>query len=412
MEEFASILAEERVRALMEFPIQEMPVSLPNPRIRELIDEVSSVLGCRKDFLLIGLCMAVSAVIGKKISLKDRDYINYPSLWVVLVGTAGTNKTTPLQWALAPVEKLTVKYVEEYKEEKDAYDKRPDKNTPPPVCKELILKDTTHEKRLEALCDNDSLLQFNDEFAELIGSAERYTKNADMANWLSIFSNAMIKVSRKSNKTQICPKPSMSILGTTQPATLKELFSKKIYQRNGFIARFLFVVAPQNDKPLLYNRNMISEQTQSFWFQFIYNLDTLKESREIFLSDEARELYAAFYNYIEQMKNNSTRSFLLEYALKMHIHVLRYALLIQVIKDPNCKEVDGECMEYAIHTMSYFRYSAEYVYQLLAEKENKSISKTRIILSLVNDYKIPQNQVAKFFGVSRQNISDIIKRNK
>jgi len=296
MEEFASILAEERVRALMEFPIQEMPVSLPNPRIRELIDEVSSVLGCRKDFLLIGLCMAVSAVIGKKISLKDRDYINYPSLWVVLVGTAGTNKTTPLQWALAPVEKLTIKYVEEYKEEKDAYDKRPDKNTPPPVCKELILKDTTHEKRLEALCDNDSLLQFNDEFAELIGSAERYTKNADMANWLSIFSNAMIKVSRKSNKTQICPKPSMSILGTTQPATLKELFSKKIYQRNGFIARFLFVVAPQNDKPLLYNRNMISEQTQNFWFQFIHNLDTLKESREIFLPDESRELYASFYN--------------------------------------------------------------------------------------------------------------------
>lgn len=128
MEEFTSTLATQRILALMEPPMQEMPVSLPNSRIQELINEVSSVLGCRKDFLLIGLYMAVSAVVGKKISLKDREYINFPSLWVVLLGAPGTNKTTPLQWALAPVEKLTIKYAAEYREEKKAYDKKADKD--------------------------------------------------------------------------------------------------------------------------------------------------------------------------------------------------------------------------------------------------------------------------------------------
>lgn len=406
-------IEKEFVELLMEHSTTfEFPMNFPNLQICDLIMEVSSVLGCRKDYLLIGLCMATSAVIGKKISLKDRAYTNFPSLWVILLGTAGVNKTSPLQWALSPVEDLVAHYADEFQKELKAYNKRHDENQGLPVCKEFILKDTTHEKRLMTLCENETLLQFNDELAELLGSAERYNKNGDIASWLSIFSNDMIKVSRKSQETTICRKPSMSILTTTQPTTLKELLSKRVHLRSGLIPRFLFVVTTKNDKPLEYSNTTISKGVVEFWNSFLYRLDEIKESRQIVLSDRAKKLYAAFYNYIERKKEQNIPPFLLEYALKMNIHILRFALLVQIIKNPQCEYVDEECMRYSIQAMSYFQQSAGYVYNLLTEGENKPLDKTSLILSLVNDYKIPQVKVAELFGVNKQNINEIIRRHK
>jgi len=157
MKTFNLLLAKDQVDLIMEHSDnKEFPMNFPNPRIRELVDKVSSVQGYRKDYLLIGLCMAVSAVMGKKISLKDRAYINYPSLWVILLGTAGVNKSSPLHWAFAPVEELITQYAEEYRKQLIAYNDKHDKNTPYPICKELILKDTTNEKRLMIYIINDN----------------------------------------------------------------------------------------------------------------------------------------------------------------------------------------------------------------------------------------------------------------
>ena len=86
----------------MEFPCQ----IFPDP-IRNLIDEAKHGLSFPTDFTGMGILFAASVAIGNAFQIKVKSMWNEgASLYMVLVGQTGTNKTHPLRLALEPLQDI------------------------------------------------------------------------------------------------------------------------------------------------------------------------------------------------------------------------------------------------------------------------------------------------------------------
>jgi hypothetical protein len=237
------------------FPVDALPESC-----RRFVREAAVSLGCAPDLVAVPLLGLLSAAIGnsRQVQLK-RGWKESAAHFLVVVAEPGDKKTPAQKAALAPLWQAQKRFKREYQEEYEVYEEelryweaerkvaaKDGEPAPPkpkePVLKSVVVDDVTVERLADILDENPrGVTSAQDELSGWVLSMNQYKaggKGADRQFWLRVWSNAPVKVDRKSRKVPaIIPEPWVSVVGSIQPEILPEL---NIGRNDGMTDRFLY----------------------------------------------------------------------------------------------------------------------------------------------------------------------------
>lgn len=237
------------------FPVDALPESC-----RRFVREATTAIGCAPDLVAVPLLGLLSSAIGnsRQVQLK-RGWKESASLFAVVVAEPGDKKTPAQKAALAPLWRAQKRLKKEYQEEYEVYEEElrhweaerkvaaKDGEPAPPKPKEpalesVVVDDVTVERLADILDENPrGVTSAQDELSGWVLSMNQYKaggKGADRQFWLRAWSNAPVKVDRKSRKVPaIIPEPWVSVVGSIQPEILPELH---IGRNDGMLDRFLY----------------------------------------------------------------------------------------------------------------------------------------------------------------------------
>ena len=237
------------------FPVDALPESC-----RRFVRESAVSLGCAVDLVTVPLLGLLSAAVGnsRQVELK-RGWKESAALFAVVVAEPGDKKTPAQKAALAPLWQAQKRLKKEYQEEYEVYEAelryweaerkvaaKEGEPAPPkpkePALKSVVVDDVTVERLADILDENPrGVTSAQDELSGWVLSFNQYKaggKGADRQFWLRVWSNAPVKVDRKSRKVPaIIPEPWVSVVGSIQPEILPELNTGR---NDGMTDRFLY----------------------------------------------------------------------------------------------------------------------------------------------------------------------------
>jgi hypothetical protein len=385
------------------FPIDLLPFWL-----QEVVDECSISYGTPSELWATAFLAGISAATGKKVSLKNRNYINYPQLWIMIVGQSGTGKSDPLRLAFAPLKKVDeeayVNYRAEFKEWEAC-----GKEGAQPRWKQVLINDTTPEALYSALQYSDiGLTLYRDELSGFFDDIGRYNRSGEIGHYLSIFSNETFSVNRKNDTPLLIKEPFLNIVGTVQPSVLEGIFQRNNGDTSGFMQRFLFLFPEFPERK--YNPQSVDTNILQMYNNLINSILDLNEDTtfETTLSPDAEERYKEYFSQCEKNRMCSDDFWASVYS-KAEIQVLRLALTIKLARLAEKKSnfVEVEDVECAISMMEYFIFSLRKFKSTISEPKIKT---SDLIKEIFNENpQANQSEVARFFGVSQQYVSKLAK---
>jgi hypothetical protein len=224
------------------------------------VREAAASIGCPPDLVAVPLLGLLSAGIGnsRQVQLK-RGWKEGAVLFAVVVAEPGDKKTPAQKAALAPVWRAQEEFKREYQEKYEAYEAelrqwkaderaaaKDGKPAPPkpqePAMGHAVVDDITVERLADILGETRrGVVSVQDELSGWFLGMNQYKvggKGADRQFWLRVWSNAPVKVDRKSRKVPaIIPAPWVSVIGSIQPEILPGL---DIGRNDGMLDRFLY----------------------------------------------------------------------------------------------------------------------------------------------------------------------------
>jgi hypothetical protein len=397
------------------FPIDGLPIV-----IKQYAQNIATVYGIPLEMAAMPMLVACGSVLQKKIWLESGKYKNYAQFYVVINTPSGVGKTEPLKRAFAPLQIIDRANFEIYyndMKEWRAKSKLCKLHKPPleeptrPFYKQLLCDDTTPEALTDILYNNDgSGTVFYEELSGWYGNFGRYTKSSEAQMYLQYFDNTDKTINRKEEIKRI-KEPFLNIIGTIQPRVLQSTVSSEAMQECGLASRFLYVTCLDVQRP--YKNELLPDDNLAKEYQYLINhLAGITDRFPLYLTDEAKELFKNFGDYLTDNIRSSKNEFLNSSLSKMEIHCLRLALVLQVIKltEPNkrLENVGEETMQYAIDLCHYFIGNIP-----LPQKTElvKMETKTFKVLEMLKK-GMKQVDIAAELHVSQQYVSTIKKKYK
>ena len=406
----ASHLAEDKNKSSndkeLEFPIYGLP-SL----IQEMTMQGTEVYQVPKELFAVSLISAMCAAIKKKAKLIDK-YINYPQLWIIIIAKSGVGKSAPLSIAFKPLEEKEhneyLLYLKELEKWQEA-EKKNSTNSARPTFECYLNNDATPEALLSTIGESNGITIYRDELVGWFNDFGRYAKSGEVENYLSIYNNTSIRVNRKGENITIINDPFLSVIGTTQPNTLKRFLKNETMIDNGFIQRFIFVFPPDFPKPY-YKDQTMNESLLMDYDAFINNLCVMAELETSF-SDEAKKVFIEYSNELTDKINQTDNNFLRAVYSKMEIALARLSLVVYIAKvktkETCANTIEASVVEYCIQICRYFTAMAERInIHLLNDTEASRLSTADIFKELSKRYGgINQSKLAEALGITQQAIS-------
>lgn len=201
-EDFARFgISDEQLRETHHSIKDSFPLDVLPTDVQRIIHATHDCLRYPKDFMATAMLYTAALAIGNthKVEIM-RGYQQNAVLYLTLVGKRGTNKSHPLSFALAPIEKVDQKNFQEYKREKAEYEQiknlskteREETNAAlpeAPYWKQYLLTDYTpeslngvHQKNLRGVGI------YSDELIGWFENFNRYNKSGEEQYWLSVWS--------------------------------------------------------------------------------------------------------------------------------------------------------------------------------------------------------------------------------
>ncbi len=250
------------------------------------VDDASHRMQAPPDYIAVGLMVALSSMIGRKVAIHPKQNDNWlitPNLWGAIVGRPSSMKSPTLSEALKPVSRLEVDAKKEYTRLKAEYandseiqtmlekgakerakksikdgDTQQAKNilnevskgTPQePIRKRFKVNDSTVEKLGELLNQNpNGLLVIRDEVTGLLKNLDKEEKSADRAFYLEAWNGDQgFTYDRIGRGTVDIEAVTLSIVGGIQPAMIRPYIAKAINGGagdDGLLQRFQLLVYP------------------------------------------------------------------------------------------------------------------------------------------------------------------------
>ena len=413
MNENRVIIPEAPLHKELILPIYGLPQS-----IQYVIETVSSVYQCPRDFVVSAVFMAQSTIVGKRACSFDGKYNNYPSLWMVNVADSGSNKSQPVKWVINPLLKRDKDNYRLYSQQKaELKESLCQEKIDIPIFKQLIISDSTPEGRNKCLFQNpNGVILFRDELKGLLDDVGRYGRSGEISQLLSIFDNEGFSINRKNEEPILITDPFMNIYGSIQPDVLKTVFGSPLLMGNGFNQRWLFCY-PNKSPASMYSKEVIPESCMQAWKLHIDGVDhffnKFNASYVIYFDDAAKDAYVAYYNTL-QRKKEEANSYNASIYSKLQIQVQRWATLVVIFNYQNQPLVVREDnMLYAIECMIYFERCAMKIYdQIQSEDQGYLLKNGELIAKVHQTYGIKnQTQFAESIGISQQSVSKFLKPN-
>jgi hypothetical protein len=362
-------------------------------KLRDIITEVSGKMNYHSDFMTMGVMAAAAGAIGtsRKLQIK-RGIQAFPSFWGVIIGEPGTNKTSPLNWCLAPLEEWDKRKFAEYMKERERYEnilesnnakKKGDTQEKPeePRLEKIIINDSTPEAMITLHSKNlRGLLAHNDELAAWVYSFAGYKKGSDKPLWIKIFNQGSHRVDRQHALPIWIENMHIVVIGTMQPGILRML-TEDNGAEDGFITRFC-VAFPQNLDREYFSEDEVSQETVKNYSRIMNNLLNLEldfaedgqpDPKTLEYTPEAKKVYKIWSDYNTDCWKASDKSHAKGFYAKLDILVHRFALIIQGLLyacgEDDYETVGIEAMKFAIKFVEYLRINDHYMRESISPSD-------------------------------------------
>lgn len=401
------------------FPVEVFPEA-----VRRIIYATHDCLNFPIDYIAPSLLFTASIACGNAVTIEiKKGWTDKAIFYIAIVGDRGTNKSSCLSFALAPLREKDMQEYRHYtrlRAQFDAESRKPfrerDLSMEEPTYCQTILSDFTSEVIVrQHKINRRGLAVYYDELMGFINNFNKYRSGSDEQMWTQLFTGSGIVVNRVSSEPVNIPDTCIGVIGTIQPEVLKDFARNKI--SSGFIDRWLFAYPDKVRYPEL-NDNEIDGKIPKEWNRIVSRILGIKyedKSKVLRFSPEAKSAFYAWYNNLAKQKNNSSPSFA-GMATKMERYCTRFALVLEVIRfgcgESKLKEISIGSVKGAICLCYYFMASAIKAHRKFTSNPlNGMTEKQRAIY---NDLPITFDtgegvEIAKEHGVSERTFKDWLK---
>lgn len=355
------------------------------PGLAAPIQELATRLNLKPECYLVAGLAQVSSLfkVGSEVLLRrDTDYRCTPNYFAGIVSES-SQKKSPIMRAMIErpmkplrekarkeYQKAVAQHEEEYRQWRAA--KGEDKGLPPKEPRQRLYSfaKSTGEGILYQVAEfpEQALMYQCDELAGLFKSSNQYRggKGSDEEDLLSFWNGTGSTVLRASGVKADLEGLLLSIFGTIQPDVLAELL-KDCSDSNGKFARFDFVFQP------LAASKLSEDDSGSFditpMLATLYTKIDALPAMKFELNPEAKRLFTAFYNAMEERRVNEAQQGVRAMVGKMPEKVGKMAAILHTI---NCAfagtevslQIPREAVEAAI---KFVKFSADQIASLYAE---------------------------------------------
>lgn len=377
------------------FPFNELPEWL-----QFVVGDCVISYGTPPELWAMAFLCGISAASGKKFKLVTGNYVNYPQLWVMVIGRSGDGKSEAFRVAFRELLNIDEQNYAKYQLDYQDWEQL-GKNGTPPFWKQSIINDSTPEALFMALSMADNgLTLYRDELSGWFRDIGRYNNSGEVGHYTSIFDNQTFSINRKNDRPRLIGNPLMNICGTIQPGVLRDVLSMNNAEESGFAQRFLYLYPDFKSRDFYVQRK---KPDVSPYNNVIRTIVEYSSKMELHLSHEAEKDYASFFREIEAERVKSDDFWAAVYS-KAEIQTLRLALTVKIARlmdDPSA-EVSSKDMQAAIGITKYCISSLRKF-----KREIKTPTKKADIIRGIFEINPDANhyRIAEILDVSRQYVS-------
>jgi hypothetical protein len=368
------------------FPIDVFP----EPIKRHILDLAES-LNFPQEFYAASILSTTAGAIRNNFHLLFKEGVpSIAVLYLLIVGKAGLNKSTPLARALQPLSNKEFEYDLQHKQQLASYRKNKNdgnRDAESSITQRCLINDATMEATLDILSTNQlGLTLYNDEYMGFLNSMNKYRSGDDVQKWLSIWSNKPMRIDRKKQESVLISMPFVNSVGTIQTDVLIK-FIHSFKDNNGFIDRLLYATASAevynswNDK----KPNIKLEEEYHKLIKKITDVKTCYDnngnvSPKMFrMSTDAFAKIVDWQNENTRICSSTSNPQIVGIYKKLEVYALRFTLIMAVLdyahKCPTILDNERKKLiatvkhvDAAIKITEYFRNSAKSIIRLVSQK--------------------------------------------
>lgn len=374
---------------------------------------------CPPDFVAVSLIIGISAVVGRKRTIRPKQYDDWevvPNQWGCIIGRPSAMKSPALKQALRPLLALEAKERERYQAAKLEYkaageileierksardkakklmaeDKRDDalaamtelaNDLPAPVARRYIVNDSTVEKLGELLNENpNGLLLVRDELGGWLATMQTEDGAVGRAFYLECFDGSGSFVyDRIGRGTVFIESCCMSLIGGIQPSRIAPLVRSAVSGQldDGLVQRLQLAVWPDDERAwVLVDRwpNHCARERVEAVFE---RLDQMPDAprHALNFSPVAQEVFNNWYTkHMTEIRSGEIHPALQSHYMKMPQTIAGLALLFELIEG----EADAVGVEATIRALDWANYLKSHAARLYGAAINAPLMAARLIL--------------------------------
>ena len=397
------------------------------------VKDVAERMDCPIDFLGAAIMVACGSLIGARLGVRPKrvdDWHEVPNLWGVIIGRSGVKKTPAINEMLKPLRDLEAAAGAQHAHDMGLYrlglaqhelelaGKKAkaksgkhvltleDTTSPQaPPERRYIVNDTTVEALGIILQDNPTgTLALQDELAGLLSKLDQEERRSERAFYLEAYNGKnRVTVDRITRGRVTIPCACLSILGTTQPDTLKNYLRSTVrggVGNDGLMQRFQLAVYPDRQTgPARYVDRAPDMAAQEQVRKIFERLDTLDPQNlgadfsetipTLGFSDEAAPVVRQFLlDLATIMRQLDAHSALISHYSKYGKTIPTLALIIH-LAEGGTGPITLAAFEKALAWLHYLRSHAKRIYSSVSQGHHEA---ARILAS-----KLQKNQLEDGF---------------
>lgn len=404
-------------------PHSHFPLEVFPPFLQGYIKELKRTLNFHIDFSAAAAMFTLATINGNRIKLQVKNGWEAPTIfWFACVGYPGTIKTHPVKMLTRPLVDLDIKSKAQYDEEMKHYN--PDQKQPKPRFKQLLISDYTLEA-LHSIHDINKrgIGLYKDELKGFLNDMNKYRKGSDEEFWLESFNNGSYIVNRVTKEPIMINDICINIIGTIQHDVLNKVVTD--YAGNGLIDRFLFTSSEATVYPI--SDHEIENKYFDLWQSIVFNSNTnliYRDSVDTTVIEMGRSMFALYQDidqeFVRVQNSEEESQDMKNYLSKMKTYIPRFALLLAIMEavcnDFKDVPLTDQHMINAKKIADYFISTARSVYSSnLSAIEIKEIESTMRgmkradKIAYLAKYGFKNQEIAKYYNISRQAVSKILK---
>ena len=401
--------------------VKALPQDSTPTAVMNFVSDTADRICCPTDFVAVASIVALSAVIGRKRTIRGKLFDNWvvtPNMWGMLIGPPSSMKSPALKAALGPLDDIEVQLAASYNDAVNGHeiekrlqkmqeadqersvksalkakgvdaarallaDFQP-KNIAVPVRQRMVVNDATIEKLQELIADNQNgLLVVRDELGGLISRLES-EEYAEQRSFLLVSHHGQSRfvIDRIGRGTIVIPHVCVSILGGVQPSRVDRIVKGAISGKSddGLLQRFQLVVWPDKQSDWQWKDREACEEAHkaySLLFGKLYEMEHVNEPLQ--LSEAAYEKFKAWHIAMRSdIDSGNSAPAIAAHLLKAPELVLSLALIFQLCVDVASQLVEESAMVMAVEWSDYLKSHAQRLYH---SQQAREVSVARRIIS-------------------------------